>query len=113
MKKITGILGVTLIAATMFFSTNNLNDIKSDASLAGLMNINVANAEDDSSDPHYSNYSRTSRIKTTTHYWKVAANGTYIAVSGSGEYSFTTTTQDTYYCCAYGGSDCSTSYRFC
>ncbi|WP_417941934.1 hypothetical protein [Flavobacterium sp. RS13.1] len=47
MKKIIGILGVGVIAATMFFSANNLNGSSSDTSLASLINMNVANAEID------------------------------------------------------------------
>lgn len=46
MKKIFGILGVAIIAATMFFSANNLDGSNLDISLAGLMNINVAHSED-------------------------------------------------------------------
>ncbi|WP_269243387.1 hypothetical protein [Flavobacterium limnophilum] len=45
MKKILGILGVAVIAATMFFSTNNVNGSSSDASLASLITLNTANAQ--------------------------------------------------------------------
>jgi len=45
MKIIIGILGVAMIAATMFFSANNVNVSSSDASLASLMGMNTANAE--------------------------------------------------------------------
>jgi hypothetical protein len=45
MKKIIGILGVAVIAATMFFSANNLTGSSSDASLASLVGMNSANAE--------------------------------------------------------------------
>lgn len=45
MKKIIGILGVAVIAATMFFSANNVNGSSSDASLASLVGMNSANAE--------------------------------------------------------------------
>jgi hypothetical protein len=43
MKKILGILGVAVIAATMFFSTNNVNEFISDVS---LISINTANAQE-------------------------------------------------------------------
>lgn len=45
MKKVIGILGVAVIAATMFFSANGVNSSASDSSLASLMNMNSANAE--------------------------------------------------------------------
>ncbi|WP_281299289.1 hypothetical protein [Flavobacterium limnophilum] len=45
MKKILGILGVTVMAVTMFLSTNNTNGASSDVNLAGLIGINNANAE--------------------------------------------------------------------
>ena len=45
MKKIIGILGIAVIAAAMFFSTNNVNGSSSDTSLASLMSLNSANAE--------------------------------------------------------------------
>jgi hypothetical protein len=44
MKKIIGVLGVTVIAATMFFSNNNAMS-GSDISLASLVGMNSANAE--------------------------------------------------------------------
>ncbi|MFA9189550.1 hypothetical protein [Flavobacterium magnesitis] len=44
MKKILGILGVAVIAATMFFSSNNMSTTE-DTSLAGLIALNAANAE--------------------------------------------------------------------
>lgn len=47
MKKIIGILGVVIIAATMFF-TNNTNVTSSDTNLASLMNMNVAHAQTES-----------------------------------------------------------------
>lgn len=47
MKKVIGILGVAVIAATMLFSTNIINSSKSDTSLAGLIAVNTANAEND------------------------------------------------------------------
>jgi hypothetical protein len=49
MKKIIGILGVVMIVATMFFSANNVIESDSDASLAGIIAINSANAESMSS----------------------------------------------------------------
>jgi hypothetical protein len=45
MKKIIGVLGVAVIAATMFFSANVENGSTSDASLASLLGMNSANAE--------------------------------------------------------------------
>lgn len=45
MKKIIGILGVAVIAATMFFSANAVNGSANDTSLAGLIAMNTANAE--------------------------------------------------------------------
>jgi hypothetical protein len=45
MKKTIGILGVAMIAATMFFSANNVSSSSSDASLVSLMGMNSANAE--------------------------------------------------------------------
>lgn len=48
MKKIIGILGVGVIATTMFFTANNVNGSSSaDTSLTSLLNMNVANAEID------------------------------------------------------------------
>ena len=49
MKKIIGILGVAVIAVAMFFNANNANGSVSDISLASLMNMNVANAQSESS----------------------------------------------------------------
>lgn len=45
MKKIIGVLGVAVIAATMFFNTNNVSGSSSDIGLASLMNMNVAYAD--------------------------------------------------------------------
>ena len=45
MKKIIGILGIVVIAATMFFSANEVNGSNSDISLTSLMTLNSANAE--------------------------------------------------------------------
>jgi len=45
MKKLIGILGVAVIAATMFFSANNVSGSSSDISLASLMSMNNANAQ--------------------------------------------------------------------
>ncbi|WP_026712494.1 hypothetical protein [Flavobacterium daejeonense] len=44
MKKIIGVLGVAVIAATMFFSANNANGFNSDTSLASLITMNEAHA---------------------------------------------------------------------
>lgn len=46
MKKIIGVLCVAIFATMTFFSVNNLSGSNSDVSLANLININVANAED-------------------------------------------------------------------
>ena len=46
MKKLIGILGVAVLAATMFFSANNVAGSNSDASLASLVGMNSANAEE-------------------------------------------------------------------
>lgn len=54
MKKILGILGVVMIAATMFFSSNVANTSNGNLNLAGLININTANAEDNC--PCYDTY---------------------------------------------------------
>ncbi|MBG7630353.1 MAG: hypothetical protein IZT56_07960 [Bacteroidetes bacterium] len=43
MKKTIGILGVAVLAVTMFMNANSIN--KSDIDLASLMKINSANAE--------------------------------------------------------------------
>ena len=45
MKKVIGILGVAVIAATMFFSANTMSGSTTDANLASLIAMNVANAE--------------------------------------------------------------------
>lgn len=45
MKKIAGILGIVIIALTMFSSINNANSNSLNTSLAGLIKMNVANAE--------------------------------------------------------------------
>ena len=45
MEKIIGVLGVAVIAATMFFSANNVTGSDSDASLASIIATNSANAE--------------------------------------------------------------------
>lgn len=50
MKKIIGILGVAVIAATMFFNTNNLCSSSPDLSLVNLIKMNTANAELDGQD---------------------------------------------------------------
>jgi hypothetical protein len=46
MKKTIGVLGVAVIAVTMFFSANVENGSTSDTSLASLLGMNSANAED-------------------------------------------------------------------
>ena len=45
MKKIIGILGVAIITATMYFSTNAVSDSFTDTSLASLMSLNKAHAD--------------------------------------------------------------------
>lgn len=45
MKKVIGILGVAVIATTMFFSASNLTGSSSDASLAEIIAVSTANAE--------------------------------------------------------------------
>jgi hypothetical protein len=45
MKKIVGVLGVAVIAATMFFSANGVTDSPADTNLASLLGMNSANAE--------------------------------------------------------------------
>lgn len=45
MKKIIGVLGVVMIAATMFFSANNVNSSNGDLDLANLITMSSANAE--------------------------------------------------------------------
>jgi len=45
MKKIIGIVGVAVIAAAMFFTTNKVNGSGLDTSLASLIGMNAANAE--------------------------------------------------------------------
>ncbi len=44
MKKIVGILGVAVLAATMFMSTNNVNE-SGDISLSAVIGLSSANAE--------------------------------------------------------------------
>lgn len=46
MKKIIGILGVAVIALTIFFASNNVTQIN-DTNLANLIGMNTANAEGD------------------------------------------------------------------
>lgn len=45
MKKLIGILGIAVIAMTMFFSTNSINTSDGEVDLASLIAINTANAE--------------------------------------------------------------------
>ena len=45
MKKIIGILGVAMITATMYFSTNAVSDSFTDTSLASLISLNKAHAD--------------------------------------------------------------------
>jgi hypothetical protein len=45
MKKVLGILGIAVIAAAMFFTTNNVNE-STDSSLSSFVGMNSANAED-------------------------------------------------------------------
>ena len=45
MKKILGVLGVAVIAATMFFSANAVSGSTTDLNLASLISMNTANAE--------------------------------------------------------------------
>ena len=47
MKKLTGILGVTVIAVAMFFNSNAMNNSNGDLDLASLLEVNTANAECD------------------------------------------------------------------
>jgi len=49
MKKLIGILGVAVIAVTMFANTNSAN-INKNTDLASLIAMNVANAEDEDGD---------------------------------------------------------------
>ena len=48
-----GILGLAVIAVTMFLSTNNTNNSSSDLSLAGLMSVNLAHASCESNTDPY------------------------------------------------------------
>lgn len=65
MKKITGFLGVAMIAAAMFFSTNAVSSSNSDTSLASLMSMNVAHADQEGgSAPKCSDYCEDWLFKT-------------------------------------------------
>lgn len=55
MKKIIGVLGITVIAMAMFFNTNVINSSNRDSNLVSLISMNTANAED--SCPCYDTYS--------------------------------------------------------
>jgi hypothetical protein len=46
MKKIIGILGIAVIAATMFFSANGDSHSTTNKNLASLIGMNSANAEE-------------------------------------------------------------------
>jgi hypothetical protein len=47
MKKISGILGIVIVALAMFINTTNINiDSVSDITLASLIELPTANAED-------------------------------------------------------------------
>jgi hypothetical protein len=48
MKKIIGILGVAVIAATLFFSTDVVNSTNTDTTLGSLIVMNTANADETS-----------------------------------------------------------------
>ena len=50
MKKIIGILGVAMIAATMFFNANALSGSTTDTSLSSLMTLNKAHADNEITD---------------------------------------------------------------
>jgi len=51
MKKLIGMVGVAVIAMAMFFSmNNNMDGFNSDADLASIMAINIANAEGSGND---------------------------------------------------------------
>lgn len=56
MKKIIGILGVAVIATTMFFSANNVNDSTKDISLSSLISLNNANATENSGPDYIEGY---------------------------------------------------------
>lgn len=45
MKKIIWILGVTLIAVTMFFNSNKVNFSRSNNDLSGIIEMNTAHAD--------------------------------------------------------------------
>jgi hypothetical protein len=128
MKKIIGILGVAVIAATMFFTTDVVNSTGKDITLGSLITMNTANAVDsttilsdpagepsDSSTnvPKWANYAEIGKVRTVTKYFKASASGTIYAVSVGTEGSYTVVTQETYQCCKYGGANCPQSLIFC
>ena len=73
MKKIIGILGVAVIAATMFYSANAVNVSKTDLNLASLVSMNTANAEVEGSGVTCSTYC-SYRFYKTCSYTKVGSD---------------------------------------
>jgi len=53
MKKIIGILGIIIIAMTMFFNSETMVAFNSDTSLASLIKFNSANAEGSGSEMYW------------------------------------------------------------
>ena len=49
MKKTIGVLGIAVIAATMFFNVNSVNGSATDTSLTSLMKMNLAHADSEGS----------------------------------------------------------------
>lgn len=80
MKKIIGVLGVAMIAATMFFNANNVNNFSLDSSLTSLLTMNAANAEETSGSDGGCTYFR--EKLTSQQLVCTAVNGSLAANAG-------------------------------
>jgi hypothetical protein len=111
MKKIIGILGVVMIAATMFFSANGVNSSSSDTSLADLVGMNAANAQSEAN-MYYVNKSKANKTDTIRVWVKTIAGVEHV-YTASVEGGVERTSTISYDCCQSGGHNCSTNLRLC
>lgn len=113
MKKITGILGVAVIALAIFFSANGSKSSTSDTSLASLMSLNVANAQTESTTGYVYTGRSEAEVEETREVWIIVKGGVEVVYSTSIEGGIKTTRKIKYKCCQVGGQNCPTQLRLC
>ncbi len=111
MKKIIGILGVAVLAVTLFLNGNSINNSGNNFDLAGLISLNPASAQSEGTGQ--SSKSVTDVTEAVTEYGKIDTSGSWIVLAIGVEGGYSRTITRSYKCCDPGGNNCSSNLRDC